>query len=105
VLDIHHYLLLYTPCLPSKPSACVRVGHTFERDTVLPLPFPEKVYVACDSLEAFWFYYSVLKSPEKISNKRYSKKEKQKNEAKKKTRDNIEGALCVFSFLLCGGAF
>jgi hypothetical protein len=22
----------------------------------------------------------------------------------KKTRDNIEGALCVFSFLLCGGS-
>jgi hypothetical protein len=42
-----------------------------------------------------------LKSPEKI--KKYSKKKKKK-EAKKKQEDGIEGDLCVFSFLLCGGA-
>jgi hypothetical protein len=40
-------------------------------------------------------------SPEK-NIKKYSKK-KQKNHSKK-ARDNIEGVLCVFSFLLCGGA-
>jgi hypothetical protein len=54
--------------------------------------------VASCSLEAFWFCYSVLKSPEKIY-----KNSKNKKEAKQ-ARDNIEGVLCVFSFLLCGGA-
>jgi hypothetical protein len=38
-----------------------------------------------------------LKCPEKIS-KNTAKKET------KKTRDDIEGALCVFSFLMGGGA-
>jgi hypothetical protein len=56
--------------------------------------------VSC-SLEAFWFRHSVLKSPEKISKKDSKKKQKKRQ---KKARDNIEGALCVFSFLLCGGA-
>jgi hypothetical protein len=50
--------------------------------------------VSC-SLEAFWFCYSVLKS----LGKKYSKKKETK-----KQEDNIEGALCVFSFVLCGGA-
>jgi hypothetical protein len=53
--------------------------------------------VASCSLETFWFYYSVLKSPEKI----YKKQQKEKKETKKrqkKARDNIEGALCVCFF-------
>jgi hypothetical protein len=36
--------------------------------------------------------------------KKYSKKKKETKNRQKKARDNIEGALCVFSFLLCGGA-
>jgi hypothetical protein len=36
--------------------------------------------------------------------KKYSKKKKETKKEAKKARDNIEGALCVFSFLLCGGA-
>jgi hypothetical protein len=62
----------------------------------------EKVCVVSCSLEAFWFCYSVLKSPGKIIKKIYSKKNKK--EAKKQ-EGSIEGALCMFSFLLCGGAF
>jgi hypothetical protein len=102
VLDIHHYSLLYTPCWPSKLSACVRGDHTFEREresiffTVLPLPSQEKVCVVSCSLEAFWFCYSSLKSPEK--NKKIQQKKRQKKQ------DNIEGTLCVCFFLLCGGA-
>jgi hypothetical protein len=75
--------------------------------TVLPLPSPEKVCVASCSLEAFWFCYSVLKSPEKNIKNRKKKRKKQKKEAKK-ARDNIEGGLCVCVFLffcavvLCG---
>jgi Na+-transporting methylmalonyl-CoA/oxaloacetate decarboxylase gamma subunit len=42
-------------------------------------------------------------SPLEKYQKKYSKKTKKK-EAKKKQEDNIEGVLCVFSFLLCGGA-
>jgi hypothetical protein len=56
--------------------------------------------VSC-SLEAFWFCYSVLKSPEK--NQKNTAKKETKKEAKKQ-ENNIEGALCVFSFLLCGVA-
>jgi hypothetical protein len=58
--------------------------------------------VSC-SLDAFWFCYSVLKSPDKKI-KKIQQKETKKKEAQKKQEDNIEGALCVFSFLLCGGA-
>ena len=113
MLDIHHYSLLYTPCWPNKPYACVRVDHTSERErvsffTVLPLPSPKKVCVISCSLEAFWFCYSVLKSPEKnikkITAKERKKRKKKKGQKKKKQEDNIEGALCVFSFLLYGGA-
>jgi hypothetical protein len=43
-----------------------------------------------------------LKSPEK--NIKNTAKEKKKQKRGKKARDNIERALCVFSFLLCGGA-
>jgi hypothetical protein len=43
-----------------------------------------------------------LKSPKKYK-KQQKEKKKQEKEAKK-ARDNIEGALCVFSFLLGGGA-
>jgi hypothetical protein len=99
MLDIHHYSLLYKPCWLSKPSACARVDHTSERErvsffTVVPLPSPEKVCVASSSLGAFWFCYSILKSPEK--NIKTAKKTKK--EAKKKARDNIEGALSEFFF-------
>jgi hypothetical protein len=107
VLDIHHYSLLYTPCWLSKPSACVRVENTSERDsffTILPLPSPEKVRVASCSLEVFWFCYSVLKSLEKNKKNTAKIKKKQKKKEAKKQEDIIEGALCVFSFLLCGGA-
>jgi hypothetical protein len=58
--------------------------------------------VASCSLEAFWFYYSVLKSPEK--NIKNSKKKKKKKEAKINKRQHRRGFACVFSFLLCGGA-
>jgi hypothetical protein len=63
--------------------------------TVLPLPSQEKVCVVSYSLEAFWFCYSSLKSPEKI--KKYSKKRG------KKARQHRRDFVCVF-FLLCGGA-
>jgi hypothetical protein len=79
VLDIHHYSLLYTPCWSSliRPCAPIRVNLLLvlkqtillrERErvsffTVLPLRSLEKVSVARYSLEAFWFYYSVLKFP------------------------------------------
>jgi hypothetical protein len=66
--------------------------------TVLSLPSLEKVCVASCSLEAFWFCYSVLKSPEKIYKKQQNEKKKQKKRQKKKARDNIGGALCVFFF-------
>jgi hypothetical protein len=69
--------------------------------TILPLPSPEKVCVVSCSLEAFWFCYSGLKSPGKI--KKYSNKKKQKKRQKSQEH-SIEGALCVFSFLLCGAA-
>jgi hypothetical protein len=36
--------------------------------------------------------------------KKYSKKKKETKKWQKKQEDNIDGALCVFSFLLCGGA-
>jgi hypothetical protein len=42
-----------------------------------------------------------LKSPEK--NQKNTAKKETKKEAKKQ-ENNIEGALCVFSFLLCGAA-
>jgi hypothetical protein len=58
--------------------------------------------VSC-SLEAFWFYYLVLKFPEKNIKKIQQKEKKKQKRGKKKQEDNIEGALCVFSFLLCGG--
>jgi hypothetical protein len=47
--------------------------------------------------------YSILKFPWKkiIKKKLQQKKEKSK---KNKKSNNKEGALCVFSFLLCGGA-
>jgi hypothetical protein len=44
-----------------------------------------------------------LKSPDKKI-KKIQQKETKKKEAQKKQEDNIEGALCVFSFLLCSGA-
>jgi hypothetical protein len=58
--------------------------------------------VSC-SLEAFWSCYSDSKFPWK---KNYQKKvtEKIENSEKTKKSNNKEGALCVFSFLLCGGA-
>jgi hypothetical protein len=58
--------------------------------------------VSC-SLEAFWSWYSILKFPWKkiIKKKLQQKKEKKQKEQKS---NNKEGALCVFSFLLCGGA-
>jgi hypothetical protein len=59
--------------------------------------------VASCSLEAFLFCYSILKSLEFFFKKQQKEKWKQKKEAKK-ARDNIEGALCVFSFLLCHGS-
>jgi hypothetical protein len=102
VLDIHHYSLLYIPCWPNKPSTCVRVDHTSEREregiffTILPLPSPKNVCLVSCSLETFWVCYLILKCPEK-NIKKYSKKRN------KKTRDDIEGALCVFSFLMGGG--
>jgi hypothetical protein len=97
VLDIHHYSLLYTPFWPSKPSACVRVNHTSERENLFlpfyPYPLQKKCVVSC-SLEAFWFCYSVLKSPEK------NIQQKGKNEKKeaKKARGNIEGVCVCFLF-------
>jgi hypothetical protein len=58
--------------------------------------------VSC-SLEAFWFYYSVLKSLKKYQ-KNTAKRKKETKKGEKKARDNIQGALYVFYFLLCGGA-
>jgi hypothetical protein len=98
--------LLYTPCWLSKLSASAQGDHTSEREnlvfTILPLPSPEKVCVVSFSLQAFWFCYSVWKSPGKISKKIQQKNKKEGG--KKKQEDNIEGVLCVFSFLLCSGA-
>jgi hypothetical protein len=45
-----------------------------------------------------------LKFPEKISKKYRKNKKKETRKEAKKARDNIEGSLSVFSFLLCGGA-
>jgi hypothetical protein len=40
-----------------------------------------------------------------LKNKKIQQKEKRnKKRGKEKARDTIEGSLCVFSFLLCGGA-
>jgi hypothetical protein len=64
-------------------SACVQVDLFF---TILPLPSPEKVCVPCRSLEAFWFCYSILKFPEKIS-KKYRKKKKKKQEKRQKKQE------------------
>jgi hypothetical protein len=63
VLDIHHYSLLYI-------VGQVNFLLVFEEIILLR----ESVCVASCSLEAFWFCYSVLKSPEK----------NQKNTAKKR---------------------
>jgi hypothetical protein len=46
--------------------------------TVLPLPSQEKVCVVSYSLEAFWFCYSSLKSPEKIKKIQQKKRQKSK---------------------------
>jgi ABC-type Fe3+ transport system permease subunit len=67
--------------------------------TILPLPSLEKVCVESCSLEAFWFCYSVLKSPQKI--KKQQKEKRNKKKRQKKARDNIEGALCVFFLFFC----
>jgi hypothetical protein len=37
--------------------------------------------------------------------KQKNSKKNKKRKKERKIRDNKEGALCVFSFLLCGGAF
>jgi Trk-type K+ transport system membrane component len=57
------------------------------------------VHVASCSLKAFWFFYSVLKSPEK--NIKKQQKQKNKNKRQKIARDNIEGALFVFFLFFC----
>jgi hypothetical protein len=62
----------------------------------------EKVCVVSFSLEAFWSCYSVLKFPLKKIIKKSCSKKKEKSKKKQKS-NNKEGALCVFSFLLCGG--
>jgi ABC-type Fe3+ transport system permease subunit len=58
------------------------------------------VCVACCSLEAFWFCYQVLKSPEK-NKKTANRKKETKKRQKKRARDNIEGAFCVFFLFFC----
>jgi hypothetical protein len=68
---------------------------------LLPQPTPEKVCVVSCSLEAFWSCYSILKFPRKKIKKKLQKRKEKK---KYKKSNNKEGALCVFSFLLCGGA-
>jgi hypothetical protein len=40
----------------------------------------------------------------KFPRKNTAKRKKETKKGKKKQEDSIEGALCVFSFLLCGGA-
>jgi hypothetical protein len=45
------------------------------------------------------FHFEVL-----LKNKKYIKNNKRNKKEAKKARHNIEEALCVFSFLLCGGA-
>jgi hypothetical protein len=107
VLDIHNYSLLYTPCWPSKSSGCVRVDHTSERErdkkvcqdlffTILPLPSLKKVCVVSYSLEAFWFCYLVLKSPEKISKNTAKREKKKQKRGKKAIRQHRRGGVCVF---------
>jgi hypothetical protein len=94
--------LLYTTCWLSRPYACVQVDHTSEREResiffpVLPLPSLEKVRVVSFSLEAFWFYYLVLKFPEKNIKKYSKKKKRSKKEAKKARRQHRGGFVCVF---------
>jgi hypothetical protein len=56
--------------------------------------------VSC-SLEEFWSCYSILKFPRKKLSKKSCSKKKEKE---MKKSNNKEGALCVFSFPLCGGA-
>jgi hypothetical protein len=56
--------------------------------------------VSC-SLEAFWFCYSILKSPEKKSKKNIQQKKRNKKRGKKKQEDNTEGALCVCFLFFC----
>jgi hypothetical protein len=48
--------------------------------------------VASYSLEAFWFCYSVLKSPKNIKKIVAKRRKKQKE---KKSSNNKEGALCL----------
>jgi hypothetical protein len=55
--------------------------------------------VSC-SLEAFWFCYSIWKSPEK-NQKKYTAKKRNKKRGKKKQEDNTEGALCVCFLFFC----
>jgi hypothetical protein len=54
----------------------------------------EKVCVVSCSLEAFWFCYSVLKSPGKIIKKIYSKKKQKRG--KKARRQHRRGFVYVF---------
>jgi hypothetical protein len=52
--------------------------------------------VSC-SLEAFWFCYSVLKSPEKnIKEQQKEKKRRNKKRGKKSKRQHRRGFVCVF---------
>jgi hypothetical protein len=98
MLDIHHYSLLYKPCWLSKPSACARVDHTSERESIFfyrctPTLSGKSVCgkFLIRSILVLLFNFEV---PEK--NIKNSKK-KTKKEAKK-ARDNIEGALSEFFF-------
>jgi hypothetical protein len=54
------------------------------------------VRVVSFSLEAFWFYYLVLKFPEKNIKKYSKKKKRSKKEAKKARRQHRGGFVCVF---------
>jgi hypothetical protein len=58
--------------------------------------------VASYSLEAFWFCYSVLKSPKNI--KKIVAKRRKKQKEKKIKQQQRRGFVSVFSFCFCGGA-
>jgi hypothetical protein len=84
--------LLYTPCWPSKLFACVQKHHTSGKSVCGKLLI-RSILVLLFSFEVPW-----------KNNQKNIQQKKNKKEAKKQ-EGSIEGALCMFSFLLCGGAF
>jgi hypothetical protein len=83
----------------SKPSACVQGDHSSKRGDHTSERERESGQLLIRSILVLLFSFEVLLK--KIIKKKVAAKEKQKE---MKKSNNKEGALCVFSFPLCGGA-